>query len=433
MAEWQSISGFLEACAVYITMQLVRCAAFSVILAVLVMLLRKLCANYIFVKGMLWAFLLFLPFLGRLRMFYENEAVFSQTWWLTAVTMQFVWFDWIYMAGVFVSMIWIFGKWFRLRRIVGKMKIKEVCGQDISISEWSVTPFTVGLLKPRIVLPQILIDHDSAEELEAILRHERTHIRLGHLWFYLFWDVLRCLLWVNPLFIVCQKYFREDMEDICDRVCIQNSGSPAREYGIMLLQNTGRLNGSLSGEGRLSDHRKITRSGSGPMPPAVSYAGENDFEKMKRRIGRIAGFRPYRRRQCAGIAVVLAVWMIAAAAAIWHGSYPRCSELDQVLVHDGAGRLLSQDMERLEKIISYDDRFVYVDREAFEQLLRENQADTGDGIFIVFGGFQKLPGVGGNADSCQYPGDVEDGDGTMVRIPYEKRKDSLAVALYKML
>lgn len=299
MAEWQSISGFLEACAVYITMQLVRCAAFSVILAVLVMLLRKLCANYIFVKGMLWAFLLFLPFLGRLRMFYENEAVFSQTWWLTAVTMQFVWFDWIYMAGVFVSMIWIFGKWFRLRRIVGKMKIKEVCGQDISISEWIVTPFTVGLLKPR--------------------------------------------------------------------------------------------------------------------------------------IGRIAGFRPYRRRQCAGIAVVLAVWMIAAAAAIWHGSYPRCSELDQVLVHDGAGRLLSQDMERLGKIISYDDRFVYVDREAFEQLLRESQADTGDGIFIVFGGFQKFPGVGGNADSCQYPGDVEDGDGTMVKIPYEKRKDSLAVALYKML
>ena len=50
------------------------------------------------------------------------------------------------------------------------------------------------------------------------------------------WDVLRCLLWVNPFLTVCQKQFRADMEDICDRVCIQGSGRTAHEYGMVLLK-----------------------------------------------------------------------------------------------------------------------------------------------------------------------------------------------------
>ena len=70
----------------------------------------------------------------------------------------------------------------------------------------------------------------SREELRSVIQHERTHIWLGHLWFGLAWDVLRCLLWVNPFLTVCQKQFRADMEDIRDRVCIQGSGRTTHEY-----------------------------------------------------------------------------------------------------------------------------------------------------------------------------------------------------------
>ncbi len=42
MHDWQWIGSFLDLCAVYLTTQLVRCVAFSLVLTGLVMLLRKM-------------------------------------------------------------------------------------------------------------------------------------------------------------------------------------------------------------------------------------------------------------------------------------------------------------------------------------------------------------------------------------------------------
>ena len=111
--------------------------------------------------------------------------------------------------------------------------------------------------------------------------HARTHIGLGHLWFGFAWDVLRCLLWVNPFLTIFQKQFRADMEDICDRVYIQGSKSTVHEYGLALPKTL-----------------KLLPSGTEGTPPAVTYAREKEFADMKRRMGEIAGFRPYRKRMC---------------------------------------------------------------------------------------------------------------------------------------
>ena len=79
-------------------------------------------------------------------------------------------------------------------------------------------------------------------------------------------------------------------------------------------------------------------------------------------------------------------------------------------------------------MITYDDNYVYVDREAFENYLRKHNA-SGD-IFIVFGGFYKLPGIGGVGCSCHYEfGSKEQ----IVQIPYESPMDSWRVKLFKLL
>lgn len=84
--------------------------------------------------------------------------------------------------------------------------------------------------------------------------------------------------------------------------------------------------------------------------------------------------------------------------------------------------------DELQQMISYDDNFVYVDREAFENYLQEANA-AGD-IFIVFGGFYKLPGVGAIGCSCYYePGSVEQ----VIKIPYETPMNDWRVKLLKML
>ena len=194
MPDWSWIGSLLDFCAAYYTTQLVRCAAFSFVLIGLVMLLRKIhFSERTFLRGMSWALFLVIPFLGRLKMFYENAAVLKVTWRITAVTASWLWVDRIYMVGILVTAICIFGKRIRLWRTVAGME-KVMCEKvRIYVADMNITPFTVGLLKPKIVLPKVMADSYSKDELKSIIQHEQTHIRLGHLWFGSAWDILRRL------------------------------------------------------------------------------------------------------------------------------------------------------------------------------------------------------------------------------------------------
>ena len=414
MSDWRQLASLINFCAAYYTTQLVRCAAFSFVLIGLVMLLRKIhFSERTFLRGMSWALFLVIPFLGRLKMFYENAAVLKATWRITAVTASWLWGDRIYMAGILLTAICIFGKRIRLQRTVSGMEKVMFENVRIYVTDMNITPFTVGLLKPKIVLPKVMADSYSKDELKSVIQHEQTHIRLGHLWFGFAWDMLRCLLWINPLLTVFQKHFRADMEDICDRVCIQSSRRTAHEYGMVLLKTL-----------------KLLSSESETAPPTVTYAGEREFEDMKRRMGEIAGFRPYRKKLCVGM-VATAFLMIAAMLLVVHThSYARCNESRDILVgnYDGEPQVISYDTEELSQMISYDDRYVYVERQAFEDFLEENNAE-GE-IWIVFGGFYKLPGLAGIAESCIYESSSKD---RIIQIPYESIRNYWYYELLEIL
>lgn len=392
----------------------VRCAAFSFVLIVLVMLLRKtLFSKRTFLRGMLWASFLVVPFLGRLKLFYENEAVRKVTWRITAVTASWLWADRIYIVGIMVAAICIFGKQLRLQRSVARMEKVVFENIDIYVTDMNITPFTVGLRKPKIVLPKVIADSYSAGELKTIVQHEQTHIRLGHLWFGFAWDILRCLLWMNLFLTIFQEAFRADMEDICDRVCIQNSGKTAHEYGFVLIKSL-----------------KVLRSGQKDLPPAATYVGEKGFADMKRRMVEITGFRPYRKWLCRGMAAGGVLLIAVTLLAVHTNSFARCNENRDILVgkYDGENEVVSCDTEELSRMISYDDEYVYVEREAFEKFLNENNAE-GD-ICIAFGGFYKFPGLGGMAEHCFYERNSED---AVVKIPYESINGNWYYELLKIL
>lgn len=356
---------------------------------------------------------LVIPFFGRLKMFYENAAVLKATWRITAVTASWLWGDRIYMAGILVTAICIFGKRIRLQRTVSGMEKVMFENVRIYVTDMNITPFTVGLLKPKIVLPKVMADSYSKDELKSVIQHEQTHIRLGHLWFGFAWDMLRCLLWINPLLTVFQKHFRADMEDICDRVCIQSSRRTAHEYGMVLLKTL-----------------KLLRSESETAPPTVTYVGEREFADMKRRMGEIAGFRPYRKKLCVGMVATAFLMIAAMLLAVHTHSYARCNESRDILVgnYDGEPQVISYDTEELSQMISYDDRYVYVERQAFEDFLEENNAE-GE-IWIVFGGFYKLPGLAGIAESCIYESSSKD---RIIQIPYESIRNYWYYELLEIL
>ena len=362
---------------------------------------------------MSWAFLLVVPFLGRLKLFYEDTVLRKVTWWMTQGAITCLWADRIYIVGILAAAICIFEKRFRLRKKVAGMETVMFEKSKIYIADINITPFTVGLLKPRIVLPKVMWDSYNRDELKLIILHEQTHIRLGHLWYSFVWDILRCLFWVNPFFLIFQKYFRTDMEDICDRVCIQNSGKTAYEYGMVLLKTL-----------------KLLQLGSENITVATAYAGEKDFKEMKRRIVEIANFRPYSKNICMGMIAAVILMTAVSLFVIRNHSYAHYNESKDIIVckYDGEPSIVSNDTDYLNKLISYDDHYVYVERKSFEEFLYKNNAQ-GD-IYIIFGGYYKFPGLGGAAEGCLYENSTKD---EIVRISYESIMDNWLNLLYKYL
>ena len=167
MPDWRQLVSLINFGMAYYTTQLVRCAAFSFTLVGLVMLLRKIFfSDRTFLRGMTWALFLVIPFLGRLKMFYENEAVLKATWRITAVTASWLWVDRIYMAGIVIAVICIFGKRIRLQRTVAGMEKVMFENVRIYVTDMNITPFTVGLLRPKIVLTKVMVQSYSVEEVK---------------------------------------------------------------------------------------------------------------------------------------------------------------------------------------------------------------------------------------------------------------------------
>lgn len=85
-------------------------------------------------------------------------------------------------------------------------------------------PFTLGILRPRVYLPDDL----QGTARQAVLLHEQTHIRrrdpLTKLLFY----AVACLHWFNPLVWLAFCTFERDMEAACDEAAVRGRPLPER-------------------------------------------------------------------------------------------------------------------------------------------------------------------------------------------------------------
>ena len=138
---------------------------------------------------MCWALFLVIPFVGRLRLFYQTSWMVRMFWWWNHACMQFAWVRYGYLAGMLVTAMVIFIRRRRVKNFVSGMKKSDLNGYKVWVGDFSFSPFATGLIYYRIVLPKIMTETFLPEELQLVYLHERTHIRLGHLWLYFLWDI----------------------------------------------------------------------------------------------------------------------------------------------------------------------------------------------------------------------------------------------------
>ncbi|MDE6110471.1 MAG: M56 family metallopeptidase, partial [Eubacterium sp.] len=100
------------------------------------------------------------------------------------------------------------------------------------ICDYISTPFILGIIKPKILLPSTL----SEEESRYVLAHERAHLkRLDYLWKPLGF-ILLSIHWFNPIMWISYILFCRDIELACDEYVIKNMNSDDKKaYSTALL------------------------------------------------------------------------------------------------------------------------------------------------------------------------------------------------------
>lgn len=117
-----------------------------------------------------------------------------------------------------------------MRGIVGYIKLKCHVALACKTSDGCyggacvTAPFTLGILRPRVYLPDDL----QGTSRQAVLLHEQTHIRRRDpLTKPLFYAVV-CLHWFNPLAWLAFCTFERDMEAACDEAAVRGRPLPER-------------------------------------------------------------------------------------------------------------------------------------------------------------------------------------------------------------
>ncbi|MDB5224093.1 MAG: regulatory sensor-transducer, BlaR1/MecR1 family [Chitinophagaceae bacterium] len=82
-------------------------------------------------------------------------------------------------------------------------------------------PATIGFIKPVILIPLASVNQLSAEQLEAIILHELSHIKRNDYLINLFISIIETILFFNPFVVLLARIIKRERENCCDDFVIQ--------------------------------------------------------------------------------------------------------------------------------------------------------------------------------------------------------------------
>lgn len=135
-------------------------------------------------------------------------------------------------------------------------------------NRFASTPMLVGVLAPRIIIPDIEF---MPQQLEYILRHELTHLRRLDMVYKWLAVLVTSLHWFNPLMIVIRREINRAGELACDEAVIKNLSAVEKQaYGETLISmvaehrcSMGVLSTTMCEEKRTLKERLVAIMGSG--------------------------------------------------------------------------------------------------------------------------------------------------------------------------
>lgn len=135
----------------------------------------------------------------------------------------------LWATGVVVMCLYSVVSVFKIRK---KVRFSLPLKENIYLTDTTVSPFVMGIVKPRIYLPEGL----NEKEKEYVILHEKYHIRRFDYLVKIIAFAALCIHWFNPLVWVAFISFCKDMEMSCDEAVIKQMGEQIKsDYASSLL------------------------------------------------------------------------------------------------------------------------------------------------------------------------------------------------------
>lgn len=136
----------------------------------------------------------------------------------------------VWAVGVLVLAVRAVAGYARLRHTVAlACKTEDGCYSGACVP----APFTLGIFRPRIYLPAAL----TGAARQAVVLHERTHLRRHDPQTKPLYYAVVCLHWFNPLAWLAFRQLEREMESACDEAAVRDCDTAARNaYCESILQ-----------------------------------------------------------------------------------------------------------------------------------------------------------------------------------------------------
>ena len=135
----------------------------------------------------------------------------------------------VFLTGAGATLLWTFGSVFGVIRMIRRGRRERLADGTVLVRIGrSVTPFSWC----RYI---VLSEKDLAENGDAIVLHEKAHLRLRHSVDLLLTDLAGCLQWFNPAMWLLRRELRAIHEYEADEAVL-DSGVDAKHYQLLLIR-----------------------------------------------------------------------------------------------------------------------------------------------------------------------------------------------------